>query len=184
MLHWFWKRWLKSGGWKVDLFPTQIHKCVIIVGPHTSSSDFILGLALRSEMNLQGAKFLAKAELFKGPFGFIFKWLGGIPVERSSKQNLVEQVVAQFNVHQYFRLAISPEGTRQKVAKLKTGFYHIAKQAHVPIVMVGFDFTNKHAICSAPFYPTDDETSDFKFILNFFAPIQGKVAENGMSHLV
>lgn len=181
MFYWFWKLYTRN--WKVDPFPTHIEKCVIAVGPHTSNKDFILGLALRSEMKINGAKFLAKAELFKGPLKFIFTSLGGTPVYRQHKTNMVDQVVEQFNQHQFFRLAISPEGTRKKVAKLKTGFYHIAKQANVPIVLVGFDFANKHAICSAPFYTTNDEAADFNYILNFFKPLQGKVPENGMMHL-
>lgn len=183
MFYWFWKLYLKLRGWKVDSFPTHIPKCVIILGPHTSTEDFILGLALRSVLKVQGTKFLGKAELFKGPFGFLFRWLGGTPVDRLKKQNMVEQVVAQFNKHEYFRLAISPEGTRKKAVTLKTGFYHIARQANVPIVMVGFDFANKHGLCSPPFYTTDNEAADFAFILNFFAPIKGKYPEKGMSHL-
>ncbi len=184
MFRLFWILFLKLKGWKTDTtFPLHIKKCVIIVAPHTSSQDFILGVALRSMFKIYDAKFLGKAELFKPPFGFIFRWLGGTPVERSSKHNLVEQVVAKFNAHENFKLALSPEGTRQKVDKLKTGFYYIAKQANVPIVMVGFDFANKTAVCSEPFFTTNDEAADFKHILSFFAPIQGKVPANGIAHL-
>lgn len=181
MFNWFWKSYLKLKGWKVDAFPSDIPKCVIVVGPHTSNEDFILGLALRSVYDLKGTKFLAKAELFNGPFGFLFHQLGGIPVNRAQNNNLVDQVVKEFNKYPFFRLAISPEGTRKKVSKLKTGFYQIAQKANVPIVMVGFDFANKHAICSAPFYITNNEVADFHLIIDFFIPVKGKFPENGIS---
>ena len=185
MFRWFWIIFLKLKGWKTDvIFPTHIKKCVIVVAPHTSSEDFTIGLALRSVMRISDAKFLGKSELFKPPFGFLFKWLGGTPVERLSKHNMVEQVVEKFNHHQNFRLALSPEGTRKKVEKLRTGFYHIAKQANVPIVMIGLDFANKKAICSAPYYVTNNEELDMKHILQFFGPIKGKHPENGLQHLL
>lgn len=185
MFRWFWILFLKLKGWKTEnTFPQELKKCVIIVAPHTSSSDFLIGVALRSIFKIYDAKFLGKAELFKPPFGFIFKWLGGTPVDRKSNQNLVEQVVAKFNAHEQFKLALSPEGTRKKVTQLKTGFYYIAKQANVPIVMVGFDFEQKAAICSEPFFVSDNEAEDFKKIIAFFAPIKGKVPENGLQHLL
>ncbi len=185
MFRWFWVLFLKLKGWKTtNSFPLNIKKCVIIVAPHTSSEDFLIGLALRSMYKINDAKFLGKAELFKPPFGFIFKWLGGVPVNRHSKQNLVEQVVALFNKHEIFRLGLSPEGTRKRVDKLKTGFYHIAKQANVPIVMVGLDFEHKQAICSKPFYTSANEKKDINDIINFFAPINGKVPENGLQHFL
>ncbi len=182
-LLWSFFLWVK--GWTIKgSFPNHLPKAVVIVGPHTSSWDFIMGLALRSKLRLTNSRFLGKAELFKGPFGFIFRSLGGVPVDRFSQQNLVEQVVAQFHAHEHFILALSPEGTRKKVARLKTGFYHIAKDAGVPIVMTGFDFTNKQAIIAEPFYPGEDEAADFKHIHQFYAPIEGKIPEQGMSHLL
>lgn len=185
MFRWFWVLFLHLKGWKTNNnFPHHLKKCVIIVAPHTSSSDFIIGVALRSIYKIYDAKFLGKAELFKPPFGFIFRWLGGTPVYRDSKQNLVEQVVAKFNATEHFKIALSPEGTRKKVEQLKTGFYYIAKQANVPIVMVGFDFEKKEAICSNPFYVSNNEAEDFKKIIEFFAPIKGKIPENGLQHLL
>ena len=157
---------------------------MIIVGPHTSGWDIVVGVLYRSAAKINGAHFLGKKELFDGPFGFLFKWLGGTPVDRFSKHNLVEQVVELFDQHDKYILALSPEGTRQKVEKLRTGFYHIAKGAKVPIVMAGIDFGNKRLILSEPFFPTDNEREDFQKIVSFFAPIKGKVPENGMSHLL
>lgn len=157
---------------------------MVIVGPHTSSWDFVIGLAFRSKLKLTHAKYLGKAELFKGPFGFFFRGLGGFPVERSEKHNMVDQVVELFNTHDSFVLAMSPEGTRKKVERLRTGFYHIAKQAGVPIVMAGFDFEKKEASFSEPFYTTNNEAADFQHIYQFYATIKGKKPAQGIAHLL
>ena len=96
---------------------------------------------------------------------------------------MVDQVVSLFNQHEKFVLALSPEGTRKKVDRLKTGFYHIAKKAGVPIVMVAFDFGKKQVYFDQPFYTTEDEEADFRKILRFYAPVQGKIAEQALTHL-
>jgi hypothetical protein len=139
---------------------------------------------LRSKLSLTHAKYLGKAELFKGPFGFIFRKLGGFPVERSENHNMVEDAVQLFNRHDSFLLALSPEGSRKKVERLRTGFYHIAKKASVPIVMVGLDFEKKEALLSEPFLTGDDEAADFQHIYQFYAPVKGKIPEQGMAHLL
>lgn len=184
MFRWFWVLFLKIIGWNTKVtFPRHLSKCVIIVAPHTSSIDFIIGIAYRSVMHMQGTKFLGKAELFKPPFGYIFKWLGGIPVYRSSTNNLVDQVVGYFNANTSFKLALSPEGTRKKVSQLKTGFYYIAKQANVPIVLIALDYKNKTTLCSEPFYPTHSIENDFNYFIHFFSTIHGKNPHLGLMHL-
>lgn len=180
----FWKLWFKLNGWNINgEFSADINKLILLVGPHTSWKDILLGLATRSRLKIYNAKFLGKQELFNGPFGWFFKWLGGVPVNRSGQLGMVEQVVAMFNNNKEFKLGLSPEGTRKKVDKLRTGFYHIAKQANVPIIMVGFDFSKKEVILSQPFFTTADEAADFKVIIDFFAPIKGYHPEKGLSHL-
>jgi 1-acyl-sn-glycerol-3-phosphate acyltransferase len=180
----FWKLFLKLSGWKaVNEFPNQIKKAVIIVGPHTHWKDFVFGLAFRSVLEIKHAKYLGKAELFKGPFGFLFRWLGGTPVDRLGKNGVVEQVVEKFNAADSLLIALSPEGTRKKVDKLRTGFYHIAKEANVPIIMVGMDYSKKELSVAEPFVVSDNEAEDFKKIIGFFAPIKGGHPEQGMSHL-
>jgi len=96
---------------------------------------------------------------------------------------MVEEVVKIFNSHDEFGIALSPEGTRVRVDKLRTGFYNIAKKANVPIVMVGLDFENKRAVFSQPFYASDSQEADFEHILKFFRPIKGKYPEKGLGHL-
>ncbi|HCL05872.1 MAG TPA: acyltransferase [Chitinophagaceae bacterium] len=180
-----WKLYLWMTGWKVQTnFPYHIPKCVVIVAPHTSAWDFVIGLAVRSVLRLQHVKYLGKSELFEGRFGFFFRRLGGYPVDRSNKHNMVDQVVDLFNQHDRFVLALSPEGTRKKVDRLKTGFYHIAKKAGVPIIMTAFDFKRKEVYFDKPFYTTDDEAADFRKIISFYAPVQGKKPDQGLTHLL
>lgn len=175
---------LRLMGWKaVGAFPNHLKKFVVIVAPHTSAWDFVIGVLFRKALRLERAKYLGKHQLFKPPFGFFFRWLGGYPVDRTSSHNLVDQVVKIFNDHEEFALALSPEGTRKRVDKLKTGFYNIARKANVPIIMVAFDYKHKVAIISPPFETTRDELADFKKILEFFRPIEGKHPENGLMHL-
>lgn len=164
-------------GWKVvGNFHPEIKKYVLIGAPHTSWKDFHIALLSRS-VEQANIKLIAKKSLFKFPFGFFLRALGVSPVDRSKSNNLVEAIIDLFNSKQEFRLAISPEGTRQRVQKWKTGFYYIAKGANVPIVMYGFDFGNKQAVISEPYYLTNDIQADFKHFLNFYKDIKGAKPE-------
>lgn len=175
---------LRTMGWKsTGSFPPTLKKYVVIVGPHTSGWDFVIGLLFRKALHLEHVKYLGKQELFKPPFGFFFRWVGGYPVDRSSRHNLVEQVVNVFNRHEEFAIALSPEGTRTRVDKLKTGFYNIAREAGVPLIMVALDYKDKCLTISEPLYLTRDQAIDFSRIHDFFRPVQGKYPENGLMHL-
>lgn len=176
--------WWKINGWKINgTFPDDIPKMVIAVGPHTSAWDIVVGLAARYVTPIKEAYFLGKKELFDGAFGWFFRALGGTPVDRSSSKGMVLQVAEKFKQHDVFRIAMSPEGTRKKVEKLRTGFYYIAKEANVPILLVGFDFTNKQVIYGPLIHPSQNEAADFQQIMSFFATIEGKHKERGMMHL-
>ena len=169
-------------GWKTSgSMPVDIKKFVVAVAPHTSNWDFLVGVAARSILRIQKAQFLGKSQLFRPPFGWFFRMLGGHPVERASSQDMVDQVVKIFNKHERFILAMAPEGTRKKVEKLRTGFYYIAKGAHIPIIPVGFDFRLKTVIVSQPLYPTDNIDSDLEKILSFYRTITGRNPELGLS---
>lgn len=183
-MYFIWNLYLQLAGWAIRGFnPAGLKKCVVIVGPHTSSWDFIVGIAVRSKLRLTHARFLGKAELFNGPFGFIFRRLGGVPVDRYQHHNMVDHVVGLFRSHESFLLVLSPEGTRKKVDRLRTGFYHIAKKAGVAIIMAGMDFGKKEVFFSEPFFPGEDEASDFRRIHSFYAGIEGKNPALGMAHL-
>jgi 1-acyl-sn-glycerol-3-phosphate acyltransferase len=173
---------LSAMGWKAaNPFPSNVKKYVVIVGPHTSSWDFIIGVLFRSALKIE-VRFLGKEELFKGPFGFIFRWLGGFPVDRFHHSNMVDSVVRIFDSKEEFGIALSPEGTRKRVEKLRTGFYYIALKARVPVIMAGLDYKKKCAIFSAPIDLTGNQEADFQKIYAFFRNITGKIPEYGMQH--
>lgn len=160
--------------WKfIGDFP-ELKKCVVIVVPHTHWQDFFLGLLVRRIINKE-INYIAKKSLFKPPFGWYFKWMGGAPIDRSKTNDTVTAVAEIFNSKKEFRLALSPEGTRKKVTKWKTGFYFIAKAANVPIVLVAFDFGKKQVKISQPHYPSQDKEADFKLYQNFFNGVVGKI---------
>lgn len=168
-------------GWKmVGAFDLTIPKYIIIVAPHTSSWDFYIGIMARTILHIENAKFLGKSQLFKWPYGFIFRAMGGHPVDRSKHNNLVDAVVAIFNSKKKFAVALAPEGTRKKVERLKTGFYHIAVLAQIPICKVGFDFSKKQVIIDEPFYPEGDIEKDMPKIMSFYKNIKGKNPELGL----
>ncbi len=151
-------------------------KCVYAVVPHTSWWDLIVAILFRKSFNLD-INFVGKKSLFKPPLGFFIKWLGGYPVDRSKRNNFVDAVVDIFNESEKFALALAPEGTRRRVDELKTGFYHIAKGAGVPIILSKLNWREKTIAFSAPFYPTEDQEADFIFINKYFEGALGKNPE-------
>ena len=164
-------------GWKlIGNFPV-LDKYIIIVVPHTSWHDFYMGVLIRG-MAKDTMHYVAKKELFKFPFGWYFKWMGGAPIDRSKNTNTVEAIIRIFNERKEFRLALSPEGTRKKVARFKTGFYYIAKGANIPIIMLALDYKNKEVRLSEPFYPTQNTENDFHFMHSHFSGVMGRITEN------
>ena len=114
-------------------------RLVVIVAPHTSNWDFVVGIAARLALRLR-IHWLGKHTLFRGLFGRWMRRLGGIPINRSAAHGAVEQVIQQFQTHKSFLVGLSPEGTRKKVPQWKSGFYHIAVGAEVPILPIHFDY--------------------------------------------
>ena len=164
-------------GWKLEgKIDPSIKKCVLIVAPHTSWFDFLIGVLVRRIIGLQ-MDFVGKKELFKFPFGWYFKWMGGTSLDRTPNQNKVEAIAGIFKTKEVFRLALSPEGTRKKVKIWKTGFYYIAKEAEVPMIMVSFDYKRKEVKFSDPFYASNDKEKDFFKIHEFYQGVQGKNPE-------
>ena len=169
-------------GWKVEgRFPFELPKTILVVAPHTHYMDFFIGLAIRKKMKMDFVHFLGKKELFWGILGYILRKLGGFPVERGKNLNQVDQVVKLYNERESFHIALSPEGTRKKVTRLKSGFYHIAKNANVPIVLVALDFGNKKVIFGEPFLTTNDEVADKQKIVKFFKGIIGYLPKNSIT---
>lgn len=167
-------------GWKIvgnkNFSKDSIKKTVIIAAPHTSWHDFFIGLYLRKITGVK-TNFIGKKELFRWPFNYYFKAIGGRPIDRTSGQNKVEAIAKLFKNEEEFRLALAPEGTRKKVTQWRTGFYYIAKAANVPIIMFTLDFKNKQNKVSEPFYVTDNVEEDLKVIRSFFDGVVGKIPE-------
>lgn len=164
-------------GWKIDgSIEQSLKKCVLMVIPHTSWHDFYIGIFIRG-ITGQEMNYIAKKELFKYPFGAYFRWMGGAPIDRTGTENKVDSIAAIFETRDVFRLAISPEGTRRKVDRLKTGFYYIALKANVPIIPVAFDFGKKTVTIGLPFYTTSNYEEDLKKLEPHFKGVFGKIPE-------
>jgi 1-acyl-sn-glycerol-3-phosphate acyltransferase len=157
-------------GWNIDGEFPDLPKFVIIVVPHTSNWDFFVGLACDLALDMD-ASWLAKHTIFGGFWGPLLKSLGGIPIDRRSAHNVVAQVADEFGRRDKLVLAVTPEGTRKKVAAWKSGYWHIARAANVPIVPVGLDFRRKAAVIGELRYPTDVIENDEAVFKAFFAGI-------------
>ncbi len=169
---------LKFLGWKITGWDMNaLQKYVLIVIPHTSNLDFPLGLLVRSSIHLK-INFVGKSGLFRWPFGWIFRRLGGYPVDRSKSHNYVDAVAAIFKEKETFRLTIAPEGTRSKVDKLKTGFYYIARAAKVPIILVAFDHKTHEIRVNPPIDSNISYEELYQKMKEFFRGVEGRHPEN------
>lgn len=167
-------------GWKVNgSVPSGLRQYVIIVAPHTSNQDFFIGIAARSILRID-TKYIAKKELFKFPFGWLFRKLGGYPVDRTKNTNLVDAVVELFKKHPDFSIAITPEGTRSYAPKWKSGFYYIALKARIPIIMVGFNYAKKEVSVAPPFMPGGDIEKDMQIMMDHYRDIPGRFPDKGV----
>ena len=163
-------------GWKVvSDIPTQ-KKYVIIVSPHTSNWDFIIGRCFGYMLEIE-AKYLGKSQLFRFPYGLIFRLLGGIPVDRSKHNNLVAYAIHLFKSYEELVLGLAPEGSRSRVEKWKLGFYHIAVGANIPIALAYLDYAKKEAGIGEMFLPSGDMEKDLQKIEGFYKGISPKYSE-------
>ena len=168
-------------GWRIeDQRPKDLDRYIVVVAPHTSNWDFLIGLFTRSIARMGDVRYLAKRELFRPPFGAVFRWLGGYPVDRSQKNQLVDQVADLFRTVPGFKIAITPEGTRKRVDTWRTGFYHIAVKAKVPIILAAMDYGRKCVSFSPPFWPTGDVDADVERMKAQFRPVRGRNPEHGV----
>ena len=167
---------LRLVGWTVDDRLPSESKYVLIVAFHTSNWDFIYGILAMWSM---GERFLwvGKHTLFWGPFGYIFRALGGIPVDRRTHHGFIAKMVEQFNDRDVMKLTIVPEGTRSRVSYWKTGFYYIAMEAKVSIVFAYFDYKKKIVGVAKSFYPCGDINKDMEVIRQFYKDKSGKCPE-------
>lgn len=164
---------LRLMGWRMVGSLPDLPKAVIIAAPHTTNWDFIRGISLVFALSLD-AKWIGKRELFVGPLGPLFRWLGGIPIDRKSPQGAVEGAVAAFGAREQMILAIAPEGTRKAVERWKTGFYRIAAGASVPIVCGFFDNRNRALGFARVVTPTGDMGGEVTALQGFYAPLTAR----------
>ncbi|SFW15764.1 1-acyl-sn-glycerol-3-phosphate acyltransferase [Cellulophaga fucicola] len=169
--------YFKIMGWTVNGAFPKIDKCVVIVVPHTSNLDFFMGLLIRRVLN-EEFNFVGKKSLFKWPYGWYFRWQGGMPIDRTKSNNFVDACADLIKNTKKIHLTLAPEGTRSKVTKWKTGFYYIAKQANVPVVLVAFDYGKKEIKISEAIRTTDNTELDFKTYEAFFKGVEGRVKRN------
>lgn len=170
---------LKLAGWKVKITTPDYDKSIICVAPHTSNWDFILGKLAYASVGRK-AGFLMKETWFFFPLGFVFKAMGGIPVPRSQKNkhgSLVESIVRKFRESEKLNIAITPEGTRSRTDKWRTGFLQISYLAQVPCVLGAIDYAKKEILVEHTFQPTGNVDDDIRAIKDFYRPFAGKYPE-------
>lgn len=165
--------WLRLAGWEVRGAPPRVSKFVVIAYPHTSNWDmpFTIAICLLYRLRIY---WLGKSSLFLGPMGPVMKWLGGIPVNLDRSENLVQQIVDSFNRADDLIVVIAPEGNRSYVERWKTGFYHIAAGARVPIALGFLDFGKKQGGYLNSYMPSGDIDRDIRLMQAEYAGIRGK----------
>ncbi len=181
-LRWIYLIILEVIGWKVACRISGIKKYVLIAAPHTSYWDFVLVLLIAFALDIK-VYTMMKKEALEWTCGSIFKWLGVIPVDRGKSGNTVEQAVEAFNCRENLVIVISPPGTRKKVKKWKTGFYHIARGANIPIALGFLDYGRKTGGIGGVVSPTGDMESDMIEIKAFYADITGKYSDRASRYI-
>ncbi len=160
-------------GWRYNVSVPNYDKYILCAAPHTTNWDLIIGKLFYEAIGRK-AFFMMKKEWFFEPLGTLFRWMGGIPVNRNKKDALVEQMILQVQKHQFFHLAITPEGTRSANEHWKRGFYYIALQAQIPIILVGIDYSRKCITMTKEVWPTGDIEKEMREIKLYFKGFKGK----------
>lgn len=164
---------LRLTGWRTHNAPPDIPKYVIAGAPHTSNWDFVYAIAFAFVFKIR-IFWMGKSSLFRFPFGPYFRWMGGIPIDRSKPHGVVAQTIEKIKNADRLILVVAPEGTRKSVPKWKTGFYHVARGANVPIVLAFLDYKKRTGGFGPVFTPTGDIDADMREIRSFFATISGR----------
>jgi 1-acyl-sn-glycerol-3-phosphate acyltransferase len=160
---------LRIWGWQFVGELPPLSKFIIIVAPHTSNWDFPLGVLAMFALDLR-LHWFGKDSLFTSPLGWLFRVLGGRAIHRDRREGVVSAMAASIRAEEKFLLALAPEGTRKHVDHWRTGFYHIAVAAGIPIVPVWFDWTTKRIGIEAPVDPTGDMTADIRRLQALYRP--------------
>jgi 1-acyl-sn-glycerol-3-phosphate acyltransferase len=171
-------KWMfRMAGWRKGPIGENVPKCVICVAPHTGNWDLIVGKLLYGSLGRR-SYFLIKKEWFFFPLNLIFKWIGGIPVDRSKNTSFTDQMAETFKKHNTIHLAITPEGTRKMAEDWKRGFYYIALKANVPILLAYIDYLKKEVGVKALFYPTGNVDADISAIKAYYQGVTPRHPRN------
>jgi len=164
---------LRLAGWSLAGEFPDVPRLVLIAAPHSSWWDGVWGLLIKVAIGAD-VHFMAKQELFRGPLGGLLRRLGGMAIDRSAAKGVVEQMIDQFHQRERLWLGIAPEGTRKPVKRWKSGFWHIARDAGVPIFPVAFHYPDK-TIQLGPLFDTGtDMDADLARLRAFYRPFKGK----------
>ena len=167
------QRLFRMAGWRTEGAPPPSHRFVLIAAPHTSNWDAVIMLAAARIFDIDLAWFIKKS-WFVFPLGTLLRALGGIPIDRSRAHGVVERAVEQFGASERLILAVPPEGTRGHAQHWKSGFYHIARGAGVPIVLGYIDYGRKVAGLGRAFTPTGDIEADFAVFREFYSKVTAR----------
>ncbi len=170
---WIGRSILRLGGWTMAGDFPDLPKLMIIAAPHSSAWDAIWGLAAKLAMGAHMV-FMGKQELFRGPTGWFLRKMGAIPVDRAHAHGVVDAVVERFQSTDHMWFVLAPEGTRKRVQHWKSGFWHIARDAGVPVLCVYFDYPSKTIGIGEVFEMTADMKSDMARIRAYYRPFIGK----------
>ena len=176
IMHWSARVFFYLTGWRAEGEKPSFRKYVLIAAPHTSNWDFVYTLLVSFILNIK-IQMMGKKELVRPPFGPIVRWLGVIPIDRSKSNNTVANIVRAFDANDDLVIVVPPSGTRKRVTYWKSGFYHIAKGASVPIVMGYIDYRRKAGGLGPTIIPTGDIEADMVQIRSFYSGVTGKYPE-------
>jgi 1-acyl-sn-glycerol-3-phosphate acyltransferase len=165
--------YLRARGWRVAGQLPACRRAVVIAAPHTSNWDLPFMLAVSYVLGVQPS-WLGKRELFQGPLGWLLRRLGGVPVDRGARRGVVGEAVARFAETEHLFLVIPPSGTRARAAHWKSGFYHVARGAGVPIVCAYLDYAERVGGIGLVLTPSGDVRADMDAIRAFYASKRGK----------
>ncbi len=177
MIKFFSKAILKLFGWKLEVTLPEEKKFILIGAPHTSNWDFPLAMLVFGTIKFK-INWVAKIQIFRGPLHYLFTAMGGIPIDRKKTTGFIPQIAEIFNQREQMVLTIAPEGTRSKTNVWKSGFYHIALAAKVPICLGYIDYGRRTLGFNQILYPSGDIKADMKIIAQFYENIKGKHPQN------
>mgnify|MGYP002396386211 CR=1 FL=1 len=177
ILYWFATLYFRLIGWKVIGHLPPDRKMIVTAGPHTANLDGWLMVMTAWALRIQ-LKWMVKAELTRGPLGFLVRAAGGVGIDRKASYNTVDQVINAFNEADDLLLAVAPEGTRRKLDHWKTGFYWMADGADVPIFIARLDYGRKVVNLShPPVHTTGDIDADMQIIFDAYSDVTAKHPE-------